>query len=823
MRGSSLAVFILLFAFVRSQTLMDVIQGDYELKKFLGFAQKYLKNALSETGYTYTVFAPTDEAIERYLKENNNDGRGLDSLRTWNYHLLNDRYTHVGFMQNRERNFSLATLAPKSAPVWMTVVDPPFIPGQQFTQFGGQTASQIVHVNQARVLLPEISSLNGVLHKIDRVLSPPGVGETIWGLVRDPRNLYTEYQLTQLRSMPQSMQVLLDQSVSGKSSIGLYGNAGRGFQPGGVQAGGVQQGNPQQGRPQQGLLPGGIQPGGFDPNPSQGGFQPGGQTGRRPPQQQQGVFQPGIQPNQQPPRDFQPAFQPSFGPQGAAEKYTMFLPNDQAFNQIPSEQRNLLVQDSRLFERILQAHMIRGYVVFSNNFEKSQTYDGYSTSDRVKLHFDTRGNITENIPVEFYVATSLASSTAGMMEGDVYARVVVPNIAVDNGVVHIVDNVLGYIYRNTEETIQTHRNMTKLWTEILVKNYMKEFRDQLRTQDMTMFVPSNAAFEKIPVQKLTDLLRDEQRVADLVRLHMAFGRVYLRNQDNSTTLDTTLPVGGGPRIQQTSYASDYDPNYDQDRDNQGRDQNDQNRDRPQQQRPQQQQIGGQGGNYKQIRFMIMQNGTAKTWYVNGNGVWAEVLQQNLGTSNGVIHLVDSILGFPYQTIWQKIEEDPMLSDLERYIDKTGYDLRNMLSAEYERFTMFAMSNDAWQDIYSRNYNDFSIITTSNLVLGHVIKNHLVRGQVLSLDDLYNNVHLGTVNGKTITLRQDGYNRNMWSVRLGEIEATITLQGMAMTNGYIYIIDRVLYENWDLNYNGAMGMAATLSTTLLLALVAKFVA
>lgn len=51
-------------------------------------------------------------------------------------------------------------------------------------------------MNNGLVHIPEQAATNGILHKIDRVLSPPGVGETIWGLIRDPYNQYPEYQLT---------------------------------------------------------------------------------------------------------------------------------------------------------------------------------------------------------------------------------------------------------------------------------------------------------------------------------------------------------------------------------------------------------------------------------------------------------------------------------------------------------------------------------------------------------------------------------------------------------------------------------------------------
>ncbi len=44
--------------------------------------------------------------------------------------------------------------------------------------------------------------------------------------------------------------------------------------------------------------------------------------------------------------------------------------------------------------------------------------------------------------------------------------------------------------------------------------------------------------------------------------------------------------------------------------------------------------------------------------VEARGVNASVLEKDIGTVNGVIQIVDRVLGVPYQTVWQKISDDP---------------------------------------------------------------------------------------------------------------------------------------------------------------------
>ena len=51
----------------------------------------------------------------------------------------------------------------------------------------------------------------------------------------------------------------------------------------------------------------------------------------------------------------------------------------------------------------------------------------------------------------------------------------------------------------------------------------------------------------------------------------------------------------------------------------------------------------------------------ETLMVDGLGVAAEVIERDVGASNGVIHVINRVLGLPSDTILNKIATDPMLS------------------------------------------------------------------------------------------------------------------------------------------------------------------
>lgn len=59
-----------------------------------------------------------------------------------------------------------------------------------------------------------------------------------------------------------------------------------------------------------------------------------------------------------------------------------------------------------------------------------------------------------------------------------------------------------------------------------------------------------------------------------------------------------------------------------------------------------------------IWFYFKDNGTM---VVDGSGVAAEVVEADIGALNGVVHVIDKVLGVPSQSIYDTISQDPMMS------------------------------------------------------------------------------------------------------------------------------------------------------------------
>lgn len=63
---------------------------------------------------------------------------------------------------------------------------------------------------------------------------------------------------------------------------------------------------------------------------------------------------------------------------------------------------------------------------------------------------------------------------------------------------------------------------------------------------------------------------------------------------------------------------------------------------------------------KNLYFNVATSGENSTLTVEGGGVNATVIQENIAATNGIIHIIDRVLGVPYTTVLDKLQQDPML-------------------------------------------------------------------------------------------------------------------------------------------------------------------
>lgn len=63
---------------------------------------------------------------------------------------------------------------------------------------------------------------------------------------------------------------------------------------------------------------------------------------------------------------------------------------------------------------------------------------------------------------------------------------------------------------------------------------------------------------------------------------------------------------------------------------------------------------------KNLYFNVVDYENNRTLTVDGGGVNATVIQPDIAAKNGIIHIIDRVLGVPYSTVLDKLRSDPML-------------------------------------------------------------------------------------------------------------------------------------------------------------------
>nr|CAI5853120.1 unnamed protein product [Callosobruchus analis] len=98
---------------------------------------------------------------------------------------------------------------------------------------------------------------------------------------------------------------------------------------------------------------------------------------------------------------------------------------------------------------------------------------------------------------------------------------------------------------------------------------------------------------------------------------------------------------------------------------------------------------------KNLYFNVVTVGDNRTLTVDGGGVNATVIQADLAATNGIIHIIDRVLGVPYTTVLDKLRTDPMLQNTYRLGQYQKFN--EQLNNADKRFTYFVPRDKAWEN------------------------------------------------------------------------------------------------------------------------------
>uniref|UniRef100_A0AC34F412 FAS1 domain-containing protein n=1 Tax=Panagrolaimus sp. ES5 TaxID=591445 RepID=A0AC34F412_9BILA len=348
--------------------------------------------------------------------------------------------------------------------------------------------------------------------------------------------------------------------------------------------------------------------------------------------------------------------------------HTFFLPNNAAFAKV--------VDRNRIDREVLLAHVSgMNRVLFTwpwlydggLHYYPSIRFSSNIIEDNFKLKLTIR-NITDHRTGrwDLYAVSEVYERYSFFRRGAVWAKILVPNIPVQNGVVHIVDNVLGIVSNTIDMLLMDNYRTTTLMRYIntigqLVRNYFSATGGLV-----TFFAPWNEAFERIPEPIERRLLRDRIWLEQILKLHIVPAKELTTDEMTNETIVSTVD----------------------------------NR-----------------------RMLYFQKGEWPknniTYYVIGGGIRTAIQMENIAATNGIIHYIDRVLGVPYQSLWEILRNESRLQTSHWMLD--NLQLRYTLDpwqvlTPQQNMTFFVPTNEGqalmYTDLRERTYimmNDEKVI------------------------------------------------------------------------------------------------------------------
>ncbi|XP_068225212.1 fasciclin-1-like isoform X2 [Palaemon carinicauda] len=474
-------------------------------------------------------------------------------------------------------------------------------------------------------------------------------------------------------------------------------------------------------------------------------------------------------------------------------KNTFFIPINQALN--PVRNKDLIDK------HVIHGHIVPKEVIFTRTVEGTSNRSmslAFTDNLKVLINMEKVTGQTED-DIAYYVESRTVSGDKSHTPGTVVARIVKGNIPVKNGVVHLIDRPLMVVASSIISYLQEVKGQLSSFQK-LMKEYNPDMANTLVVEkDLTLFAPSNEAFKMVNEDRLNEIALNKDKISKLLNLHIINRHLTIDEVlERSTKEEETRSFG------------------------------------------------------RKLYFAVNKpHGAVPIVSLEGGGVNATITTPDIITNNGVIHIINRILGIPSQTVYEKLSTDPMLSSTFNLSLQEGWNER--LNSRDEKFTLFVPSNGAWEQIHRTLPSAYKKLFMGEFPyhVRYILERHMIVGHDFSLEDLAaltsNTTQRGGVNSERLQMtRGKIYFQARVKSKVGEttsstesdtetsssteyyiewngISARVIRPDVECVNGVVHVVDRVLMLNRDVTVSGGgsttssvTGMAALLSTLITLA-------
>jgi uncharacterized surface protein with fasciclin (FAS1) repeats len=420
-----------------------------------------------------------------------------------------------------------------------------------------------------------------------------------------------------------------------------------------------------------------------------------------------------------------------------------------------------------VFDRyVVLGHVIPNNTLFLNVLGKDNYRSAaYDNTVAVELSLINR-TMRINSEQTYYIQSNTIRTDPKHNKGVVMSRIIRPNIPVRNGVIHLIEKPLMIIDTSITDFLnQESGGRLSIFNQLL--DLVPEVRAEIgRLDQKTILAPTNTAFTNLNEgddNKVEYLKSNLNELTQLLRLHMV----------SQSVSSDDIRSGAKPEV----LSSD-----------------------------------GQ----RSLYFRVVGAEPNSRLTVEGGGVNATAVQADIGATNGIIHIIDRVLGMPFQNIYDKLKSDPQLSFSYELGKMVPRDWNEQLKREDQRFTYFVPSNTAWEEFKRENPSEYKQLNEKlhPQQTRQILDRHLVVNQQLSSSQLETNTDsVHTVRG-VLRVAKGSFGLGNIYIEWEGKRARIVRPDVQAINGVIHVIDQVLMKKRDLSTTSSSTLPI-LNTTLII--------
>lgn len=301
-------------------------------------------------------------------------------------------------------------------------------------------------------------------------------------------------------------------------------------------------------------------------------------------------------------------------------------------------------------------------------------------------------------------------------------------IPCSNGVIYVIDKVLNPASDDLFQVLQKDGRFTVFTKAITASRQGKRFQNV--HDNYTVFAPTDKAFERLPKEVVESLFRPEndERLEDIIKHHIS-ETVYSAGKSYGATR-----LGVADVTPESAFG-------------------------------------------QQLNFAI-KDGAATI-----DGV--KILQTDIPTANGLIHVVDSVILPAEQSTLELIKAEPRLSRLLTLLEASGL---NLALADSSKYTIFAPVNEAWDEAEYKKLIEDPTGANREAIFA-VLARHVITGKHISENPIPY-AKLRTIHGAPIYLTVDDRQTRIQGITIDKADAEAF-------NGLVNIIGKVIPDPMEL--------------------------